>query len=128
MSNSRYTNMFQFVKNILSSYITNIKNTLGDNGTKLRTLVDYTDNRVDTEFVQLDTHINISEAAITDDITNLETVINTGYNSNNIKLQTHKNNKNNPHEVIFSQMAAISQYEPTSGQGSNGDVWVEYIN
>lgn len=128
MSEPKYPNMFQFIKNILSSYVTNVKNTLGDNGQKLNNLVTYTDDRVTSEFQQLETHANLSEAAINNDITNLENIIVTEHAIVNTKLQTHQNNKNNPHEVKFAQTSTVSQYQPTSGQGKNGDVWVEYIN
>lgn len=128
MSDSKYPNMFQFIKNILSSYILSIKNIFNFGSTKLRNSIQITDTKIDTEFQQLDTYITQSESTIRNDLTNLETTVTNARIVENTKLQNHQNNTNNPHQVKFVQMSVISQYQPTSGQGVNGDVWVEYLN
>lgn len=54
-------------------------------------------------------------------IVNLRDVVNSA-------IDSHSKRTDNPHNVKMSQVATISSLAPTSVQGENGDVWIEYLN
>lgn len=86
-----------------------------------------TNQRIDNEIIPLAGDVEDARIELDGDITSLNTTLTNQANTFETSLNSHLT-ATNPHSVRLKDLLSISSADPTSGAGSNGNVWLSYLN
>lgn len=121
-----YRDIKQFCTDLTHPYICSLKMIMDLELEFLRAFIADITVRLTNEINVIQTAISAAQTMLTTRMNTIESFFATRYTNLKVDLVQHTTENNNPHNIQLPSLISVSSVAPSSGQGTTGDIWVEY--